>query len=336
MSGYKQGPSDFFSAVGDFGADAGQARSSVANWWENRFSALGRSSAVRNIVSESAKRRSFERPKATASSPTGPTVKPKTGSFFPGDLFPDYATEQYGPGSYRVTDKDTRVYMGEHGVAPKDGKVRFAPTAKVMTERAAADFIYGGGDERMTKLMEWAGTDDLGKLESMWADAVRRAQASFRLTDAGKNGDAKTPFEFLREMGRKNTSMAAPGSAGGPSQRTTTRTIDEPTEGQLWGHLQSAAEQLLGRAPTDSELRRFAARASDIAARNPTVSTTSEKVSADGGSVTRTATQSGGVTEADYELEARKAAATPEAAAFQVASTYMNALERALEGGMSL
>lgn len=89
---------------------------------------------------------------------------------------------------------------------------------------------------------------------------------------------------------------------------------------------QSAAQSLLGRAPTVAETKAFQKQLNAYQAANPTKTTTTQTTDAMGNS-TSTSTSSGGTTAAGLsDLAQQQAQQNPDYGAYQAATTYFNAL----------
>jgi hypothetical protein len=170
----------------------------------------------------------------------------------------------------------------------------------------------------------------------VWQKAVAKAEASWTGTRGGKKGKPTTPWDELliakrdRQAGIANDLSVGPEGGRGGTQRSVVKSIDEISDGTAWTFIDTAARQMLGRAATESEVRRFVSKAHDIAARNPNISTVTTVDDGAGGGSQKTKTKQG-AGQGDYELEARNnMAASPEAGAFQAATTYFKALQDAL------
>lgn len=157
----------------------------------------------------------------------------------------------------------------------------------------------------------------------VWEQAVKWANS------AARAGKPITPFDAMDLMARDTAAITR---AGNKTVTSTSTSVDNITEGQAWATLRGAVESAIGRGPTEAELHRFLSKARDIAADNPSVTRTTTTQNSDGTSSSQSSSTTGGTTEADYALAAQNMAATPEAAAYQTAGKYMNALIAALDG----
>lgn len=170
-------------------------------------------------------------------------------------------------------------------------------------------------------------TADPIAVRDAWAGVIERVAA---LNGAGKN---ISPLGYIKNLARLRG--ADPDELGAEDPFTgskvyTNRSIADFTEGEAWSAIQSQLQQMLGRDPSDQELRDFTYRMNRLAAENPTISRTIEQYK-DGEAVSRTTRTSGGFTAADMAKEAYDQAQNdPEYAEFQAAGTYFNALQQAL------
>lgn len=207
-----------------------------------------------------------------------------------------------------------------------------AKTRQVIAVQDALDLPWSWSDARWAKEMERASKVAGEPIQTrkdyldIWGQAVSWANAAQR---AGK---PITPFQAMNLMARETAAVI---KAGNRTHTSTTTSVDTITDGQAWSTLTSAVKDAIGRAPTTSELHRFIGKAKDIAASNPRVTTTTSSEDTKGNSRS-TSTSKGGVTGDDLALAAHNMAATPEAAAYQAATTYMGALMSVLDGPVDL
>lgn len=191
-------------------------------------------------------------------------------------------------------------------------------------------------NDAMVKPWEWnqkqwqtqmarAGVTTRDEFMQVWSKAVDWANQSWQATKGGANGKPITPFDAL-DLIRRETAT----SVGG-ARTQTQKSVEEISDGQAWSVIDGAVRNAMGRGATDAEMRRFIARAHDLAARNPNISTTTSQQSVDGKSSSTTQHSKTGTSEADYQLAAAKMAADdPEAGAFQAAGPLFKALVDAL------
>lgn len=217
------------------------------------------------------------------------------------------------------------------------GKTDKAKDDKVMTASAALIRPWAWDEEWKQKQLSLVSriigkplTDFTEEFFQVWKTAVTWA------AEANAAGKTITPYEALDRMARENNAHVTLDKDGNVLTKTTAKSVDNITEGQAWGYLQGAVQEAIGRAPTTAELRRFLSKARDVAADNPTITRTTTRTRPDGTSQTSSQETTGGMKEGDLAMEAANMAATPEAAAYQVAGKYMEALMGLLDGPVDL
>jgi hypothetical protein len=161
------------------------------------------------------------------------------------------------------------------------------------------------------------------QLAQAWGDYV---QQSANYYAAGKT---LTPWEIFSK------DIAVHGGTAGPTTRTT-KTTDTSLTSRVDSDaiFKSAAQSLLGRAPTDSEYQSFYANLNSQERANPTVATTTSTTDAEGNVVESSRTSQGGLGAGGAQLIAqRQAEQNPEYGAYQASTTYMNALMQTIMRG---
>lgn len=234
---------------------------------------------------------------------------------------------------------DNAVYMGP-------GQAKYRRSGPRRMDDSGSDVeIIAAGDDIQTKdeLMSWlsdptkveeikkraqaAGLnvqsfDDISKL---WESVVNQAATTFSRTSK-----KVTPWALLEMRGKYA------GPDGKMQNKVTTSTqIDEMDPAEARGLFEQTATNLLGRAPSQSELDDFIAKAQMIARQNPAISTTVSKVGFDGEveEGTQHTTTKGGaqVVNAKAQLAAQDMAKQDdEYGAYQAAGTYFPLLFDAL------
>ena len=106
--------------------------------------------------------------------------------------------------------------------------------------------------------------------------------------------------------------------------------MNQLSDGSAYMIIKNAARQALGRNPTSSEVKQFAARAHRIAVSNPTISRSTVTTDAMGNTSTSTKVKQGANAD-DFQMAAEKKVDTEEAGAYQAATTYYNAMLSALD-----
>ena len=229
---------------------------------------------------------------------------------------------------------DTRSGESElpHDVAAKPATERDG----TLTSTQVENMPYYWTEENITdamKRMREAGINvtsfNTGEnsLVSVWGNLVSRASAMYSLSE-GKN--KVTPWDVLGMY--KAEAKAADNYVNYESgtRTSTNKSIAHITEGEAWSSLQSTLSKMLGRDPSDQEVRDFTYKMNALAAKNPAISKTISKYKA--GDITSSTTSTeGGFTGADVaEAAYGQAQSNPGYAEFQAASTYYNAALSAL------
>lgn len=197
-------------------------------------------------------------------------------------------------------------------------------------DRAVADPLRWNDKQRqdyMQRASKIVGADitSFSQFQSIWEKAAKMAQMSYFASNGGKSGKLLSIWDAMELMD--------PASSGLGVARTvtqTSRTINQLSDGGAYAIIKNAARQALGRNPTASEVKQFAARANSIAVHNPTVSRSTVHQDAMGNTSTSTRTKQGAGVD-DYQWAAEKKVDTAEAGAYQAATTYYNALLTGLD-----
>ena len=165
------------------------------------------------------------------------------------------------------------------------------------------------------------------QLKSVWDGLVERASMIY---STSKGQRKITPWDVL-EMSRKEAKAAGTLTNFENGTRTITNTsVTEISEGQAWEVLRSTLQTLLGRDPSDRELRDYAYRMNSLAAKNPSVTETIQKYKK-GEVVSQASSTTGGFDAADMAHEAYEDTKDdPEYAKVQAGTTYYNALLQAI------
>lgn len=162
-------------------------------------------------------------------------------------------------------------------------------------------------------------------LVQAWASVVNRAALMYSLS-GGKN--EVTPWDVL-DLYKKEADTYGLGPFSG-NKTTVQRNVTEITEGEAFASLQSNLSQLLGRDPSDQEVRDFTYRMNQMAASNPAISKTITRYK-NGEAVASSTHTDPGFTSADMATEAYDAAQSePDYAEFRGASYLFNAVLSAL------
>jgi len=271
-----------------------------------------------------------------------------------------------GPGDY--PNRGRRDW----DVTPK-GKVKHTP--KELTIQGAVNRIYEDDKflEKVKKRLIAAGRLDPEKAGDMLA--VEDAWGKVLAISANyyAKGRKRTPWDVL-ELEKRNTPGAekvpqgysavtgqmlpgwTTGADGNPvhapygldpetgkpkgrfqSSSSSSSSVNDLTDGDAWAIMRNAATNALGRKASHEEIREFAYRANQIAAENPDEVTTDQTVDAATGSSASHTTRKSGFNQNDAERMAEEELEnTPEAGAYQAATTYYNAMLGALDSPVNM
>ena len=168
-------------------------------------------------------------------------------------------------------------------------------------------------------------TDSTGgqSLLSAWTGLVGTAQ------QYNANGQNLTPWDVLA----KDVSATSGGPPTGAHTATrTTSQVNLTIRVDAQAIFYQSAQQLLGRAPTDSEVASFQGFLNAKERANPITATVNTSYDATGQVIGSDTTKSSGGVSANAAnmLAMQKAQQSPEYGAYQAATTYMNALKQAI------
>jgi hypothetical protein len=163
-------------------------------------------------------------------------------------------------------------------------------------------------------------------LATDWAGLVNQAAAY------AQAGQAVTPWDVLAKDISSNS-----GGIGKDNKEVTKNVSNVTLTSQQDANaiFVSAAQSLLGRAPTADEEAAFHANLNQVETANPTISTVEKEYNPEGFVVSQdTLKSTGGVgTTAAENLAEQNIRGTSEYANYQAATTYMGALQQLLSGG---
>lgn len=202
---------------------------------------------------------------------------------------------------------------------------------KVRSVDQAMSLPYTWEDDEIKSAMERmrdAGFEvkSFDDVVGVWGSLVERAALTYTATEGKKK---VTPWDVL-DMNASETGI--PDGRGGFTGRKTqtAKNVSEISEGQAWSVLQSNLSQMLGRDPSDQEVRDFTYRMNQLAAKNPSISKTVTRYK-NGEAVSSNTTTDPGFTGEDALQKAYKRAQNdPEYAEYQAATTYFEAAMGAL------
>lgn len=184
-------------------------------------------------------------------------------------------------------------------------------------------------DEAMKKMQD-AGLDvkSFDDVNSVWQGLVERAAKTYTISEGEKK---VTPWDVLDLVKREDESANGGEDPENFTHVSTSKTVQDISEGEAWSVLQSNLSRMLGRDPSDQEVRDFTHRMGQLAARNPAISKTISTYK--DGRLTNSTTREvdSGFTADDMMMKSYEdAQADPEYGAFQAASTYFNSAMGAL------
>lgn len=251
------------------------------------------------------------------------------------------------PDTITVTQDDPARQSGDgvdfrSGATPppqeKKRKDKSGVDDKTLTVYQAMNLPYTWDEEQITdamKKMRQAGIpvttfDGSNGLLSVWGSLVQRAAMTYATTEGARK---VTPWDMLDLY--KSEAKAAGAYQNyeqtmNGSKTTVQRTVSDVTEGEAWSMLQQNLSRMLGRDPSDQEVRDFTYKMNQLAAANPAISKTITQYK-NGEAVSSSTKTSGGFTSADAAQAAyEEAQSNPEYAEYQSATTYFNAAMSAL------
>lgn len=160
---------------------------------------------------------------------------------------------------------------------------------------------------------------------SAWKYAVQEAGNFYTASGGTKK---ITPWQFLSILEGN-----AAGKAGGGGPRTTTQTsrsVNLPSAADAEAAVKTIFQEAFGRDPNKGELSRYSSLLIGKAKANPSVSTTTQTVDANGNATSST-TSSGGISAAGLQQSLLdEAQRDPEYGAYQAATSYMSALMKSI------
>jgi len=242
---------------------------------------------------------------------------------------------------------DDRVYMGKHttenvplqhvGIPGEEGQAASElgqdTQAESISVSAALNQPYLWSEEHTSdvmKKMRHAGLDvnTFDDMMGAWQMLVTRASRAFVLS---KGKREVTPWDILSSVKKENVESGVLDKDGNIVQTQVQKSVNDVSDADAWSTLRTAMTAMLGRKPSDQEVRDFASRANAMAAKDPSVTKTTSVTNADTGHTETSSHTSGGFTDADAtQMAVEDLEDTDEFAQVQSATTYMNALLGAL------
>jgi hypothetical protein len=226
-----------------------------------------------------------------------------------------------------LTPSEARAAGLDHNEYPKKRR-----RDDVMSLMQAQNLPYAWDDDEVAENMRKfrkAGVNvtDFDGLKNAWSALVDRASKMYVLSQGEKK---VTPWDVL-ELHKKERRDAGVFTDFEDGSRTVKYTsVTDISEGASWEVLRTTLSALLGRDPSDQELRDYSYRMNTLAAKNPSITESITRYKA-GEVVSEDRTTTGGFDSADMAKEAYEQAQNdPEYAKVQGGTTLFNALIQAL------
>lgn len=195
----------------------------------------------------------------------------------------------------------------------------------LWTEDQVADAIKKFQDAGVTTVT------DFDSMHKAWGGLVQRAGAMYSLSSGQRKVTPWDVLDLYKTEMKKAGTFGGSGSTGTPSTVTqTSRSVSTITNGDGWSALQNTLSRMLGRDPSDEEVRDFVGRMNYLAAKNPTVTTSTTRGIGTGNQSTSSRTKAGFNSNDILENAYKDAQSDPDYAEYQSASTYFNAAISAL------
>lgn len=242
-------------------------------------------------------------------------------------------------GSWRVfvgRGDTTRTTAGSSANAAEYRAPRLGDKTKPLSAVANEPYLWSAEkiNDAIKKFNE-AGIPvrDLEGVVGVWGKLSEQAAKRYSLS----SGKLKvTPWDML-EINKSALAAAGgsgSGSGGGTAApttvRSTTRSVAQITHGDGWNALQNTLSRMLGRDPSEEEVKDFIGRMNHLAAKNPTITTSTTTGVGTASQNTSSKTRGGFNANDILENAYRDAQADEEYAEYQSATTYFNAALSAL------
>lgn len=225
----------------------------------------------------------------------------------------------------------TNANVAEHAMTTGDTK---AGDSTEMVNSVANQPYLWSEDQVASAIKKFkdAGVTSVNDFDSMqkaWSGLVQRAGAMYSLS----SGQRKvTPWDVLDLYKNEMKKAGTFGQNGGsPTTVTqTSRSVSTITNGDGWSALQNTLSRMLGRDPSDSEVRDFVGRMNHLAAANPTVTTSTTSGIGTGNQTSTSHTKAGFDSNDILQNAYQQAQGDSNYAEYQASSTYFNAALSAL------
>lgn len=195
----------------------------------------------------------------------------------------------------------------------------------LWSEDQVADAIKKFQDAGVTNVT------DFGSMKEKWDLLVDRAAKMYSLSSGQRKVTPWDALELYKTEMQKAGTFGSSGSDGHPTTvHETARSVSTITHGQGWSALQNTLSRMLGRDPSDEEVRDFVGRMNHLAAKNPTITKSTTSGIGTAHQNTSSHTKSGFNSNDILENAYKDAQADDDYAEYQSASTYFNATLSAL------
>lgn len=232
------------------------------------------------------------------------------------------------PGVENPSQFDTPQGLREGTVEPEA-----VETSKAQTVTRALNQPYLWDEEELDeamKRMQDAGLDvkSFDDVNNVWQGLVERAAKTYTISEGEKK---VTPWDVLDLVRREDETANGGEDPDNFTHVSTSKSVQDISEGEAWATLQNNLSRMLGRDPSDQEVRDFTHRMNSLAARNPAISKTISTYKDGRLTNSKTTEVESGFTADDMMHDSYEATqADPEYGAFQAGATYFNAAMGAL------
>lgn len=232
-------------------------------------------------------------------------------------------------------DRENKVerQLGGDPSKQKAGKKRKSDSTATATQVKNQPYLWD--EEEVVdamKRMRVAGLpvqsfDDLVKV---WGSMVDRAASTYGMSAGAKKVTPWDVLDMYKSEAKASGSYTNFQERMNGSVTQIAKSVGEITEGQAFTVLQSQLSQLLGRDPSDDEIKDFTHRMNSLAAKNPSITRTVHRFK-NGEEVGQESETDPGFTADDMVRESYEDAQAEEGyGEYQAASTYFNAAISAL------
>ena len=167
-------------------------------------------------------------------------------------------------------------------------------------------------------------------LVDAWGSMVDRAALTYSLSEGKKKVTPWDVLDMYKSEAKAAGSYVDYQERMNGTQTSVQRSVAEITEGQAFTVLQDNLSRLLGRDPSDDEVKDYLHRMNSLAAANPSITQTVQRFK-NGEVVSTNQHTDPGFTAQDMQMAAYKSAQADDGyAETQAATTYFNALQSAL------